>query len=686
MVSFRVLLSLGVWVGLSATLIIFNAALLTSFRHPIWLTFWHMLVSSLLLGCLRLMRPDLLATGDAKAGVPPLTLQSALKMGLPVAIAQVIGLVAGNTAVMHISVSFCQMIKAWTPACVYLIGCSMGTQEWSASVAKTLLAITAGLMITTMGELDFNAYGFAMQVLGLVAEGARLNLLEIRLKSAGYKLNPLTSMQVFAPMAGAILLLCACVLDPHGLSWEAIDGIGQLTLTCNALIAFFLNISIYVAIQLASGLIFTLAGIFKDVMIIFGSVMVMGTTVSVTQLIGYSVAMAGLQAYGVVSKAPAEFDESGVLGGLWAKFRNIDPSRADPVTLLQVQPEQVGQQGSPKGEVNIGRLVYELCSFRLAWCQCSAVVNEDVTELQPEQPVQKGLGFKLSEEPLAEASPLACNEAQAAKVADLAEKVALEVPGLAEDKPPAPKAEGFNERRSREVNEALGRSTQCERKGRKSRPSVAGLKLDEYVASHEPDFQALLSLEPMAGWTFKTEVDGTKIYVKSDTSGKCQFKATGTLHTRNGLPEIIEGLTDMEQRKQWDELLIKCETLEAYTPFYRISYTQVRSPALLISHRELLMCGRMRFEADGGASICLRSIIDPDYSGEPGFVRATMEIGGYIIRPVAGKPNSFTMMWAGCADPSGWIPSWIANNIAWKQGLTLSRFAKFMAMKFEASS
>ncbi|CAE8632417.1 unnamed protein product, partial [Polarella glacialis] len=214
----------------------------------------------------------------------------------------------------------------------------------------------------------------------------------------------------------------------------------------------------------------------------------------------------------------------------------------------------------------------------------------------------------------------------------------------------------------------------------------AGLKLDEYVVSHEPDFQALLSLEPMAGWTFKTEVDGTKIYVKSDTSGKCQFKATGTLHTRNGLPEIIEGLTDMEQRKQWDELLIKCETLEAYTPFYRISYTQVRSPSLIISHRELLMCGRMRFEADGGASICLRSITDPDYSGEPGFVRATMEIGGYIIRPVAGKPNSFTMMWAGCADPSGWIPSWIANNIAWKQGLTLSRFAKFMAMKFEASS
>lgn len=337
-VGVQVFFCLGVWICVSAAMIIFNAALLSSFRHPIWLTLWHQVVSTILIFCVRLVRPSLVATGDEQAGLPPLTILRAIEIGLPVAVAQCIGLVTGNTAIMHLSVSFAQMVKAWTPACVYGIGCLMGNQQFSAPIAKTILAITFGLMITSFGELNFNAFGFCMQVAALFSEGVRINLLEVRLKSQGYKLNPLTSIQVFAPMASVILLLCALAMDKDAVTWEVIESIGQTALVANGLLAFFLNIAIYLAIQVASGLIFTLAGVIKDVAIIAGSVIMFGTSVSTMQLLGYVMAMAGLQTYGIVSKDPASF-EDGLVCGMWRWLEALwaPPTRPEPLPVVNAE-------------------------------------------------------------------------------------------------------------------------------------------------------------------------------------------------------------------------------------------------------------------------------------------------------------------------------------------------------------
>jgi len=304
----------------------------------LWLTFWHQFVSTLLILALRLVRPGLVATGDDKAGIPPLTAMRAIQIGLPVAAAQCVGLMAGNVAVMHISVSFCQMIKAWTPACVYTIGCFMGNSKWSLSVAKSLLGITFGLTITSLGEMQFDRYGFFMQVVALVSEGLRINLLELRLKSQGYKLNPLSSIMVFAPMTASLLLICGFLLDRDGLSVEAIERIGQLTLLANAFIAFALNIAIYLAIQVASGLVFTLAGVVKDIMIISSSVVVFGTIISPLQVSGYSLALVALQVYGQVSKATASFDQTGIMLGLWELTKEVWTRPED-----QIEPREEGE-------------------------------------------------------------------------------------------------------------------------------------------------------------------------------------------------------------------------------------------------------------------------------------------------------------------------------------------------------
>merc|ERR1712216_607055 len=141
--------SVCLWITLSTVVIVFNAVLLKNFRHPISLICWHMLVGSVLILCIRLVKPDLLRTGDAKQGVPPLTFASALKLGTPVAIFHVTSMIAGNSAYLYLNVSFIQMIKAWTSGCVYLVGCVMQTQKWSTPIAKTIAMITFGLSIAS---------------------------------------------------------------------------------------------------------------------------------------------------------------------------------------------------------------------------------------------------------------------------------------------------------------------------------------------------------------------------------------------------------------------------------------------------------------------------------------------------------------------------------------------------------
>merc|ERR1712093_286276 len=94
---------------------------------------------------------------------------------------------------------------------------------------------------------------------------------------------------------------------------EEIGRVGGATFVVNALCAFFLNMAVYLVIQTASGLVFALGGVLKDLIIIFGSATFLGQAVTGTQIFGYIIALSGLQAYGVVSKDADAFDQAGVM-------------------------------------------------------------------------------------------------------------------------------------------------------------------------------------------------------------------------------------------------------------------------------------------------------------------------------------------------------------------------------------
>lgn len=70
---------------------------------------------------------------------------------------------------------------------------------------------------------------------------------------------------------------------------DALEVVGLPILVGNATTAFALNVAVVFLIGCASSLVLTLSGVIKDILLVLGSVVLMGSTVTFTQVRSLSV-------------------------------------------------------------------------------------------------------------------------------------------------------------------------------------------------------------------------------------------------------------------------------------------------------------------------------------------------------------------------------------------------------------
>lgn len=153
--------------------------------------------------------------------------------------------------------------------------------------------ISVGVAMTSIGELDFNWIGFTFQFTALLAESGRLVLTNILMKQL--KLDPLSALYYIAPLSFCFIALAFLVFEFQSFPFERLMSLNFLgMLLINGIVAFTLNIAVVMLIGSTSALVLTLAGIVKDLMLVFLSVAVFGTPVTQLQYLGYTVALMGL--------------------------------------------------------------------------------------------------------------------------------------------------------------------------------------------------------------------------------------------------------------------------------------------------------------------------------------------------------------------------------------------------------
>jgi uncharacterized membrane protein len=112
-------------------------------------------------------------------------------------------------------------------------------------------------------------------------------------------MDPLVSLYYYAPVCTVMNFLVAAVTEFHSFRIEHIYNAGVGFLLLNAIVAFMLNGASVFLIGKTSGLVMTLCGVLKNILLVLTSVLLFGTIIMPLQVLGYGIALLGLIYYGV---------------------------------------------------------------------------------------------------------------------------------------------------------------------------------------------------------------------------------------------------------------------------------------------------------------------------------------------------------------------------------------------------
>lgn len=222
---------------------------------------------------------------------------------LPVTLFYAVSLVLSNKSYIYLSVSYIQMLKAFTPVAVLIFSYFAGLEKAALMEVYIVLIICLGVALTSVGESYFSWIGFTFQSLAILAEASRLTMTNILMKQL--KLDPLSSLYYIAPLCLVFIGIACCIFELQDLPWDRMqtqEFIGIMLV--NGGVAFTLNVAVVLLISNTSALVLTLSGIVKDILLVVLSMVIFGSPVTPLQYLGYSVALLGLNLHKEYKKNP----------------------------------------------------------------------------------------------------------------------------------------------------------------------------------------------------------------------------------------------------------------------------------------------------------------------------------------------------------------------------------------------
>ncbi|KAK3359243.1 triose-phosphate transporter family-domain-containing protein [Lasiosphaeria hispida] len=324
--SIHPLFYIGSWIFFSNLTILFNKWLIDNrgFRYPATLTCWHLIFATAATQILA--RTTKLLDGRKTVKMTGRVYMRAI---VPIGLLYSASLVCSNMVYLYLSVAFIQMLKAAAPVAVLLTAWAWGVEKPSLKRFLNIIFIVAGVALASLGEIDFSWAGFLFQIGGIVFEAMRLIMIQVLLSEDGQKMDPLVSLYYYAPVCAVMNIVLAAASEAHKFEFADVAKAGWGLLLLNAMVAFMLNVSSVFLIGKTSGLVMTLTGILKNILLVIASVMIWNTSIAGLQFIGYGVALLGLVYYSVGWEQIV-----GVLTGIGLYLKGVwDAPRGDEARL-----------------------------------------------------------------------------------------------------------------------------------------------------------------------------------------------------------------------------------------------------------------------------------------------------------------------------------------------------------------
>jgi len=319
------------WYLVSITLTMYNKWLFTQwagvgFRFPVFITMLHMFVkfclarAALALGFGRGDGSDAgirlgQAAGGQRAKAPPRPSraqqqQMYWRKAVPVGLLTGIDVCLSNISFLYVSVTFYTIVKSSTPMFTLVLSVACGLQQCSGSLVGSVLLLCSGVALASYGETQFSALGFCL-VLGAAACGAlRWVVTQQLLHSGGANappsMTPLETTYAIAPASICALVLPFLWLEYRQLSESCFrSSAGSLLSTVavvmvGGFLAFGLILSEFYLVRETSSLSLSVAGIFKELIIIVFAISMFGDRLTFVNSCGLLLTVAGIAFYNVL--------------------------------------------------------------------------------------------------------------------------------------------------------------------------------------------------------------------------------------------------------------------------------------------------------------------------------------------------------------------------------------------------
>lgn len=279
-----------------------------------------------------------------------------------------------NLALVRITMTFYTMVKSSSPIFVVISAYCFGLEKITWALILTVVIISAGELLTVLGEVEFDTVGFILVLTASVLSGMRWTVMQFKLQSLNPPLpSTLATMRVLSPFMFSSMLLLSFVLEEPWLKFgpdatnqffKTFDGMltsvglgifGGLMAICMIMCEFYL-------IMNSSAIILMIGGVLKELTTILLGVTILHDRLNLVNSLGIAVVFSGVILY----KASLRFndtdkdvvDDNDI-------YDSVDLESTDSAISIQEDRESDYQNNDtdlePLGQSVVGRRVNNIC-------------------------------------------------------------------------------------------------------------------------------------------------------------------------------------------------------------------------------------------------------------------------------------------------------------------------------------
>ncbi|XP_064529792.1 solute carrier family 35 member C2 isoform X2 [Pseudopipra pipra] len=273
--------------GFSIGITFYNKWLMKSFPFPLLVTLLHLLLIFALAALAR-------ALARCRSGRPRAALSWAdcLRRAAPAALSTSLDIGLSNWSFLYVTVSLYTMTKSSAILFILLFSLLFKLEEMRVTLLLVVLLIAGGLFMFTYKSTQFNAQGFILVLCASFLGGIRWTLTQILMQKAELGLPLSISEKLFRfHEAGMLFSL-----------------VGKLFL--GGILAFGLGFSEFLLVSRTSSLTLSIAGIFKEICILFLATHLLGDRLSLLNWLGFAVCLSGISLHVVLKAVNSKGDKT----------------------------------------------------------------------------------------------------------------------------------------------------------------------------------------------------------------------------------------------------------------------------------------------------------------------------------------------------------------------------------------